>query len=84
MALSALDFPFCYLAVRWLGTERIAAAEHYIVDNFWKVVGTVLPNVREQREAAAATVGEPEDAVSSAKRDAVEAGPHSKHDGASA
>ena len=27
MALSALDFPFCFLAVRWLGTERIGRAE---------------------------------------------------------
>lgn len=32
MALSALDFPFCFLAVRVLGTERIGRWEHIIVN----------------------------------------------------
>ena len=32
MALSALDFPFCFLAVRSLGTERIGEWEHAIVE----------------------------------------------------
>ena len=32
MALTALDFPFCFLAVRWLGTERIGAWEHAAVE----------------------------------------------------
>ena len=31
-ALSALDFPFCFLAVRSIGTERIAAIEHSVVE----------------------------------------------------
>ena len=31
-ALSALDFPFCFLAVRSIGTERIAAVEHSVVE----------------------------------------------------
>ena len=30
MALSALDFPFSFLAVRWLGTERIGRAEQAV------------------------------------------------------
>lgn len=38
MALSALDFPFCFLAVRMLGTERIGQWEHAVVSAFWKVV----------------------------------------------
>ncbi|KAI1616402.1 hypothetical protein EDD37DRAFT_80256 [Exophiala viscosa] len=32
LALSALDFPFCFLAVRTLGTDRIGRWEHAIVD----------------------------------------------------
>lgn len=31
MALTALDFPFCFLAVRWFGTERIGELEHAAV-----------------------------------------------------
>lgn len=31
LALSALDFPFCFLAVRTLGTDRIGHWEHVIV-----------------------------------------------------
>ncbi|KAH0544715.1 hypothetical protein FGG08_001220 [Glutinoglossum americanum] len=36
--LSALDFPFCFLAVRTLGTDRIAHWEHVVIQWFWKVV----------------------------------------------
>jgi Protein of unknown function (DUF1279) len=32
MALTALDFPFCFLAVRWFGTERIGHWEHAAVE----------------------------------------------------
>ena len=31
LALSALDFPFCYLAVSYLGTERIGRWEHAVL-----------------------------------------------------
>jgi Protein of unknown function (DUF1279) len=31
LALTALDLPFCYLAVSYLGTERIAHWEHVIM-----------------------------------------------------
>jgi N-terminal acetyltransferase 2 len=37
-ALSALDFPFCFLAVRMLGTDRIGRWEHNVVEVFFKVV----------------------------------------------
>ena len=30
-ALSALDFPFCFLAVRWLGPDRVGRAEKAVV-----------------------------------------------------
>ncbi|KAK4575283.1 DUF1279 super [Recurvomyces mirabilis] len=47
LSLSALDFPFCFLAVRWLGTERIAAAEEWVVDSFWTGMEKVAPGSRE-------------------------------------
>lgn len=37
--LSALDFPFCFLAVKWLGTDRIGHWEHVIVE--W--IRSVIP-----------------------------------------
>ncbi|GAM84236.1 hypothetical protein ANO11243_022300 [Dothideomycetidae sp. 11243] len=37
-ALSALDFPFCFLAVRGLGTERIGRAEAVVVGWFWSAL----------------------------------------------
>lgn len=41
--MSALDFPFCFIAVRWLGTDRIGHWEHVVVENFWKVVPWPFP-----------------------------------------
>lgn len=41
LALSALDFPFCFLAVRYFGTERIAAVEEQVVSvvkRLWNAV----------------------------------------------
>ncbi|KAH9826433.1 Protein of unknown function (DUF1279) [Teratosphaeria destructans] len=49
LGLSALDFPFCFMAVRWLGTERIAAAEKWVVENFWSVVGAVGLDMRHEQ-----------------------------------
>lgn len=44
MLLSALDFPFCFAAVRYLGTDRIGHYEHVVVE--W--VKSVVPeSVRE-------------------------------------
>ncbi|TQS33578.1 hypothetical protein Golomagni_06072 [Golovinomyces magnicellulatus] len=39
LALSVLDFPFCFLLVRIVGTEKIGKIEHYIVS----AVKTVIP-----------------------------------------
>ncbi|KAK0741223.1 hypothetical protein B0T18DRAFT_295033, partial [Schizothecium vesticola] len=38
MALSVLDFPFCFLLVRTVGTDRIAEIEHVVVSNVQKVI----------------------------------------------
>ncbi|KAL8654683.1 MAG: hypothetical protein Q9226_003341 [Calogaya cf. arnoldii] len=43
LALSALDFPFCFLAVRWVGTERIGHWESVIVQGFWNIIQLVYP-----------------------------------------
>jgi hypothetical protein len=39
MALTVLDFPFCFLAVRSLGTERIGHYEHVVVQSFKNTFG---------------------------------------------
>lgn len=62
LLLTAVDFPFCFLAVRWLGTDRIGHWEHVIVERFWKVVEMALPNIRGQARQAVddvERVGEP-------------------------
>ncbi|KAL9607990.1 MAG: hypothetical protein Q9167_007150 [Letrouitia subvulpina] len=38
LLLTALDFPFCFLAVRWLGTDRIGRWESAILDVFWSII----------------------------------------------
>ncbi|KAM0333085.1 hypothetical protein ACHAQA_001743 [Verticillium albo-atrum] len=37
-ALSVLDFPFCFLLVRIVGTDRIGQLEHWVVSNVQKVI----------------------------------------------
>jgi hypothetical protein len=39
MALTILDFPFCFLAVRSLGTERIGHYEHVVLEAFKNTFG---------------------------------------------
>ena len=46
-ALSALDFPFCFLAVRLIGTDTIGHYEHIVVEGIkgvlkWPIQGTGL------------------------------------------
>ncbi|OAP60950.1 hypothetical protein AYL99_05952 [Fonsecaea erecta] len=38
LALSAADFPFCFLAVRMVGTETIGHYEHVVVETFKSIV----------------------------------------------
>ncbi|CAK1363378.1 hypotheticalsprotein [Cercospora beticola] len=57
LGLSVLDFPFCFLAVKWFGTERIAEIEHKIMDGFWDIAEKVMPSLKDRRlekEASAA------------------------------
>ncbi|KAK6351822.1 hypothetical protein TWF718_004967 [Orbilia javanica] len=44
--LSVLDFPFCFLFVKAVGTEKIAHYEHIIVDGFWKVMPEAIKQFR--------------------------------------
>ncbi|PSK34391.1 hypothetical protein B9Z65_8717 [Elsinoe australis] len=55
--LSAADFPFCFLAVRIVGTERIGHIEHAVVSAFWRAVEFVVPDWIDKGKA----VGETED-----------------------
>lgn len=43
-ALSLLDFPFCFLAVRLLGTERIGHYEDVVKHAFWSIVQLAFPD----------------------------------------
>lgn len=56
MALTVLDFPFCFLLVRSVGTERIAEIEHVVVSNIKKVIPESAMakwhEFRESRKAA--------------------------------
>ncbi|TID15659.1 Switch 2 [Venturia nashicola] len=57
LALSALDFPFCFLAVRMLGTDRIGRWEHNVVEAFWKVVRIPFPDLgKKELEAGAGEI----------------------------
>jgi len=42
-ALSALDFPFCFLAVRALGTDRIGQWEHNVVEYVKSAIAIPFP-----------------------------------------
>lgn len=55
LGLSVLDFPFCFLAVRLLGTDRIGHYEDVIKESFWSVVQLAFPDAgKRSAEAAAA------------------------------
>ncbi len=43
LALSALDFPFCFAAVRLLGIERIGHYEHVIMEGMKGIFSAVWP-----------------------------------------
>jgi len=54
LLLSALDFPFCFLAVRLLGTDRIGRWEHNLVEGVKSVVRFVAPQLLESKGVVAA------------------------------
>ncbi|TGJ87052.1 hypothetical protein E0Z10_g1780 [Xylaria hypoxylon] len=44
LSLSVLDFPFCFLLVRVVGTDRIGELEHWLVSNISKAIPDSLIN----------------------------------------
>lgn len=56
LGLSALDFPFCFAAVRLLGVDRIGHFEHMVVQTVKDALHTVWP----QRETTPSNQGERE------------------------
>ncbi|OTB01452.1 hypothetical protein M426DRAFT_323467 [Hypoxylon sp. CI-4A] len=52
LGLTVLDFPFCFLLVRSVGTDRIGEIEHYVVSNAKKLIPeSVQTRWREYRKA---------------------------------
>ncbi|KAK8158725.1 hypothetical protein BKA80DRAFT_277763 [Phyllosticta citrichinensis] len=52
LGLSVLDFPFCFLAVRMLGTDRIGRWEHAVVQGFWDLVHVAFPDLHKGQPKA--------------------------------
>ncbi|KAL1639754.1 DUF1279 superfamily [Diplodia intermedia] len=50
LGLSVLDFPFCFLAVRMLGTDRIGRWEHAAITAFWNLVHVAFPDVHREKK----------------------------------
>ncbi|KAI0842441.1 hypothetical protein F5Y06DRAFT_257627 [Hypoxylon sp. FL0890] len=44
LGLTVLDFPFCFLLVRSVGTERIGEIEHWVVSNVKKLIPESVRN----------------------------------------
>lgn len=64
LALSALDFPFCFLAVRALGTDRIGQWEHNVVQYVKSVIAIPFPAlIKDTGEAPSEGVEKVEAAV---------------------
>ena len=57
LALTALDFPFCFLAVRWIGTERIGHWEHVIMERIWTIIPYSLSSLDGAQESETDTPG---------------------------
>jgi hypothetical protein len=51
--LSVADFPFCYLAVKLLGTERIGRYEHAVIEAFWGAVHIPFPDFYPRKDGEA-------------------------------
>ena len=44
-ALTVADLPFCFLAVKYIGAERVAHAEHVVVGGAKDLLGRFFPNL---------------------------------------
>ncbi|KAH8701481.1 hypothetical protein GQ44DRAFT_717566 [Phaeosphaeriaceae sp. PMI808] len=51
-ALTVIDFPFCFLAVRLLGTDRIGHYEDVIKNAFWTVIRVAFPEAGKKSKDA--------------------------------
>jgi hypothetical protein len=63
LALSVLDFPFCYLAVQVLGPDRVGKWEKAIIDGFWSIVAVPFPDLGRTKQSAEKISMEREGAV---------------------
>lgn len=60
LGLSVIDFPFCFLAVRLVGPERVGEVEHAIVDAFWSIISVVVPSMGPEDRTVDAGLAEAE------------------------
>ena len=76
LLLSAVDFPFCFIAVRLLGTDRIGHLEHIVVERFWKIIELAVPNIRGQETPSVEVegVGKPVEAYAQVDSQSTEVG----------
>ncbi|KAF3388301.1 hypothetical protein F1880_003519 [Penicillium rolfsii] len=65
LGLSALDFPICFVAVRFIGVERIGYWEHVVVSSVKDAFKSVWP----QGESGSVEGGDGEGALAKAKAD---------------
>jgi len=49
-ALSAIDFPFCFLAVQVLGPDRVGRWEHAVVDAVKSVLAIPFPSLGQSSD----------------------------------
>ncbi|KAL1797238.1 hypothetical protein ACET3X_003844 [Alternaria dauci] len=80
LGLSLVDFPLCFLAVRWLGTDRIGHYEQVLKNALWSVVRIVVPDAGKQPAEAGI---EETTAEATAREGYVEAGRSVGHNGGS-
>jgi hypothetical protein len=55
LGLSVLDFPFCFLAVRMLGPERVGHWEHKVLEAIRSVIEIPLPGLMKKHDEPVAT-----------------------------
>ncbi|KAL5425207.1 hypothetical protein PMIN04_002705 [Paraphaeosphaeria minitans] len=58
--LTVADLPLCFLAVKYIGAERIAHAEHVVVGGAKDLIGRYFPNLFDQH-------GETDDKIEAAQ-----------------
>ncbi|KAF2736362.1 hypothetical protein EJ04DRAFT_575492 [Polyplosphaeria fusca] len=49
-ALTALDLPLCFVAVRTVGTEKIGHYEHVVVESLRSLVAVVFPSMKKEKD----------------------------------